>query len=384
MARRKKGPKPKEDVPRYADGRIRGSYYANYQDLGTLRAAARRAALVNPDGAAEAVRQAAALIKDANRAAKERGLSPITAASAARLVDEAIAGCAAVNADPRVETALGRYFLGARTQGVRYRLGEAHYAAGAIYAGIHAAVWSGVRDDIVAEFGAEGVRALESLGAVTVQRRRLPGLLGRLAATTLAVELEPMPDLGPAEAEERRQRLWRRYREARDTLAGIDPLVLRAIDELVIEDRDPWWLDPLPDRLKKTEAEIAKETVGETREREAAARTRANRVFAERSRIRAGLKALAVLFGTNKDEAAPAPVRKSPILDHYGEALVEVPAGDERVAQTIPAASARRAVERRRLPTGDIQFYRSDVAIDAAALASAVNRLRGKTAPPDN
>jgi hypothetical protein len=326
------------------------------RDIASPFALARRAVLADPQAAQ------AALIAGQQTANKDR--EPFTPEDAAR----AIARSLPAGAAERAGTALGRCFLWSRHYGgVKFRLTDGQYAAGTIYAGVHGAVWAGLRDDLTDL--AEGSAGALSLAGVVAPRRHPPAHLGSFVAST-AAELNTRPKLTADEARERRGKLWERYHGARQILVKLGGQIVIAVEELVIEDYDPWWVMPAPDRLGEREA-----------------RSRAAKVFREREMLRHGLDALADFFGTNEDEASsrPSATVAAQWPPETADADGGMPRGQGASSLTLSRDDASKPVDpptamtslrtrRERLP---VIFHPGDVVgIDKATLAAAVQRMK--------
>lgn len=363
---KKGGPPRQPDRERYPSGRAKAlDDYAK----ASPHLLARRAALINPEAVKAVLADADGIKSRARAAAKDRG-ETLSRPGEEEAVIDAIAACISPNEATCIETALGRYYFAARLSGPN-RLSAGEHSAGMIYATIHGTTWSGVRGDIERAFGDSDSHS--DLGVTVTQTRRLRTHLARHTVSTLAADLDPRPDLTPAEEEERRRRLWARYREAREILVKLGHPVLAAVEELVIEDRDPWWVAPEPDRLRPP-AWKGRETQAETTERvrlEEAARLRARRVTVARNDLHRGLAALAGFFNT-RDQAAPT------------TAAVKVAkvAAIERAEDAALGETARPPERRVPRPRLAVDFYRGEVGIDKTDLATAVARLLGRSPLP--
>jgi hypothetical protein len=313
--RKKRGRPAAIDRPHYSSGRVENPAH---QDIASPFAAARRVALADPRAAGTAVNKAEAAAGAAGKA-----FGPEDAA-------RAIAGIA-VDAD-RASTAIGRYFLWSLHHGTKHRLTEAQYLAGCRYASQHGMAWAGLHDDLKRVSG-------DVLRDIVVPRRHPPAALGNHVATTPATDLNPRPKPSPDELIEYRQRQWHRYIAARETLLQIGLAVTLAVEDLVIEGHDPWWLSPSSCRLGETEA-----------------RHRAAEVFHQRSMLVDGLTALAQLFGTDKEVASR----------EGGD-----PSGASDTPRAPPPQATRRA--QARLP---IILTRDDANLSAGAIVASVNRLK--------
>ncbi len=287
MGKKRPG-RPAVDRERYPSGRAKPAD----RDVASPYALAKRAVLADPMAAAKSLKKAEA------DARKEHHLKPADNLAAAQFSAEdaarAVAKSLPTGASDRASTALGRYSLWSRHRGgAKYRLTEAQYLAGVMYADLHGATWAGLRDDLAAV--SARTDGLLPVSSSVVPRRHPPAHLGNIATSAAPVDLAPKPKLTPEEQRERRQKLWARYRAARETLLRCSLPVTLAVEDLVIEDHDPWWVERSPDRMGEAEA-----------------RQRAAGVFRQRAMIRDGLVALAKFFGTDKDEPTPPAAEPKP------------------------------------------------------------------------
>ena len=278
------------------------------KDVCSPFALAKRATLADPEAAEIALEAARAAASDADEA-----FSPEDAA-------RAVAASLRIGAGNRASTALGRYFLWSQHRGAQYRLTESDYQGAMAYANLHGAVWAGLRDDLAT--AEENIEALPIAGIVT-QRRHPPAAIGHFVASETA-DLTAKPILGREEKLEHRGRLWRRYLDAHTALTDAGRTLSLVVEDLIIEDHDPWFVDAgFEERLYEEKA-----------------RARAAEVFRHRKLLSDGLGLLARFFGF----------------------------------ETTPTKRPERAAPvRRRL---DIMFHPHDAAIDRDRLAAATARLK--------
>ncbi len=287
-------------------------------DVASPFAAARRAVLADPMAAAASLNRAKQDAAVAAEDLRRRGISP-----APFSVEDGARALASILVDQRVSTALGRYFFWSRRHGSAFQVTEPRYLGGADYAQTYGRWRAGLGGDIAA--GAAGMGELTATGII-VPRRNAPSALKDFTAGG-AADLSPEPTRSAEEEREHREKVWRRYMAARARLQRLGHATLSLVDDLVIDDRDPWWISPASNRLGEGEA-----------------RRRSARVMEERRMIGDGLDALADFFGRRNSERAAAPA----------------------------------GTKRRPRPSLEIVFQGGD--IDKAALAASVARIKNGAA----